>query len=419
MKKKHIFLRLLLLLVLISGLAAVFVFRDAILLRIAPKTVLSGAVSRLYGQLEERFSGSPIALLLPVYDAQGRYTIQLEADTANPILGEIRLDMTVDTDGTAHRLQAQGTASTSASDLDVILYMDSDALAVSSQELVNGDWYGITYDSFSQDIRSIPLLHYVLSDRTVRSWNQSLQSIRDEMQKTITGPDLPALSGQEFQLLLAGLMLLPGKGTQDQIRVDGLMTDCFRIDYTADSQQLGGLLPQEDAVLAASFYLLDKTLIQADFYYTAGTDRINGQVVFGKAPGTDPLTLTLKKTENGSFTETAVTVWTEHREGEYQETWNITRNGTASTAAYTWNEVSGNLNFSLNGATPTAWNLSQRETGLRVYTEALDSLQNCTMTIQKGSGLSQPEYKNLDQWSLEDFWKLLGGIGALFGLQAE
>ena len=38
------------------------------------------------------------------------------------------------------------------------------------------------------------------------------------------------------------------------------------------------------------------------------------------------------------------------------------------------------------------------------------------MTIRKGSEISIPEYKNLDQWSLDDLKVLLGGIGSLIGI---
>jgi hypothetical protein len=41
----------------------------------------------------------------------------------------------------------------------------------------------------------------------------------------------------------------------------------------------------------------------------------------------------------------------------------------------------------------------------------------CTLTISPGSTVSVPDYRNLDQWSAEDLFSLLGGLGGLLGLQ--
>ena len=69
-------------------------------------------------------------------------------------------------------------------------------------------------------------------------------------------------------------------------------------------------------------------------------------------------------------------------------------------------------------------NLSEAESGFRVMTQDFgklmgwsgDKTYDCTMTIRKGSEISIPEYKNLDQWSLDDLKVLLGGIGSLIGI---
>ena len=40
-----------------------------------------------------------------------------------------------------------------------------------------------------------------------------------------------------------------------------------------------------------------------------------------------------------------------------------------------------------------------------------------TMTVRKGSAITTPKYKNLDEWSLDDLLVLLGSIGGLLGFK--
>ena len=39
------------------------------------------------------------------------------------------------------------------------------------------------------------------------------------------------------------------------------------------------------------------------------------------------------------------------------------------------------------------------------------------MTVRKGSAITTPKYKNLDEWSLDDLLVLLGSIGGLLARQ--
>ena len=269
-------------------------FWDTILLYTAPKTVLTGALAKLRGQLEERFAGSPLTVLVQSYDPDGHYTTQLQAETSNGLLGDIRYDMTVQTDGISHRLYVDGTAETADRDLDLSMYLDGDFLAVSSADLLKGAWYGITYDSFSSDIRSIPLLQYVLSDALVSRWDDSLQSIRDQVMKFHASSVSPELSEEDMRALLAGLLLLPGRVSNDQLRLNGVWTDCRRIDYTADGAQLPELLAEKESVSLSS-YLYEKAIVKIDFFYMSGEDLLSGGAFFGLDAASEPLTLKLNR----------------------------------------------------------------------------------------------------------------------------
>ena len=41
----------------------------------------------------------------------------------------------------------------------------------------------------------------------------------------------------------------------------------------------------------------------------------------------------------------------------------------------------------------------------------------CIRDSRKGSAITTPKYKNLDEWSLDDLLVLLGSIGGLLGFK--
>ena len=70
-------------------------------------------------------------------------------------------------------------------------------------------------------------------------------------------------------------------------------------------------------------------------------------------------------------------------------------------------------------------NLSQAQDGFQIQTKDFAALIginsqkgfDSTMTVRKGSAITTPKYKNLDEWSLDDLLVLLGSIGGLLGFK--
>lgn len=110
------------------------VFWDILAIYIAPKTVLREALVTVYSQLQQRFDGNPLFFSLNAIDPEGKQTVTVQLDTVNELIGDVCYNMTVQTD--AHKLLAEGIASTSAQDLDLSVYMDTEFIAVSSMDLI-------------------------------------------------------------------------------------------------------------------------------------------------------------------------------------------------------------------------------------------------------------------------------------------
>lgn len=442
MEKRKFKLWLLVIPVLLILVILTAVFWDAILIHVAPKMVLTSALTKAFSQLEERFQDDPLLILARSIDPEGKYTADMALETEKEILGKVTYDMTVQTDGVSHQLFAKGLAKTADKTLNLSLYMDAGFMAVSSEDLVKGNYYGITYDTFASDLRKIPLLNLMVSDSLLSQWDASVQGIREQMNRTYALPKLPQTSQEDVRKLLLGIVAMPCEIEKCSVLLDGNAITCHKLEYRVSGKQVGELLSQatggaylEDTVVTASFYLYQKAIVKMMLSCEDGESAINYGISLGLNPTEDVLTLQGIESNNGQYDEFIANVTTQRGENSYAETWNIhkTAEGVDKKISFSfeWNPTSGAMVLK-SGASTVSLNLTETENGFRLVTDDLaqlmqiamqnaqtstkDSKVKCTMTVAKGSEIITPAYKNLDQWSLEDFLVLLGGIGSLFGI---
>ena len=131
-------------------------------LRIAPRLVLSRALDNTIAQLDSRFEKSPVHLLANALDSQGRQQARLKLETEEKHLGPVVYDMTLQTQIGPNRIRADGAVITGGKFLDIQLFLDENFAALASQGLLEGRYYGITYETFSRDLRDRQLLTALL-----------------------------------------------------------------------------------------------------------------------------------------------------------------------------------------------------------------------------------------------------------------
>ena len=135
---------------------------------ITPKATLSSALNTAFSQLEMRVEGNPLLLVSRMLPWEGKCRAELEMTLSDDFGGEICCDAVMRVDLNTHRVLAEGRISSGARDVDMCLYMDSEYAALSSGDFAEGTCYGITYDTFSEDIRSFPLLEYLISEQMLQ-----------------------------------------------------------------------------------------------------------------------------------------------------------------------------------------------------------------------------------------------------------
>ena len=431
--------------VLIAVVILAIIFWDVIMIRIAPKAVLTTALTDVFAQLEERFQDDPLLILAKSIDAEGKYTADVKTETANDLLGAIYYDMTIQTDSLRHQLYAEGTATTSEKSLDLSLYLDTDFMAVSSNNLLNSNYYGITYDTFTEDLRSIPLLTFFINDKMLSQWDDAIKNVQSQMSRDYTPLQIPEISKVDIEKLLLGFLAMPCKIEEQSISVSGKFLNCETLMYRASGVQVGEFLTNllgehysDESVIKATFYLYNKSLVKISI--SCMTDGRNQSYILnlGLDPANEPIGFQqIQRDNDGVLDDFNVTVTTQKGENTYSEVWRGSRTKDGITEnllfSFEWEPSSGKMDLIAGDISESiTFNLSETENGFKLATDDLTKLlqiitQNdqsagdsgsivCTISVVKGSQISKPTYKNLSQWSMEDFFALLSSVGSLIGI---
>lgn len=418
-------------LMIVVIVAALIVWRwEDVDMQIAPKAVLSDALTEVYGKLQERSQGSPVWILLSGYDESGRNTLELDLTTTDSLLGVIDYDMSVQTNLPENRVSGVGTVTTGGSALDVSIYLDSNFMALTSDDLLDSGYYGITYDTFSEDIRSFGLLKLLIPNTAINSWDASIRSIQSFMSRSYALPQIPDITQEDIRLLMLAILALPCDKSEELITVNGSELTCTKLLYEASGAQVAEVLPYllqggsyADGSISAAFYLWEEALVMAEVKGISGEDWAQYAAVLGQDAAADDLTVRAEWTENGASRSLDLLIATS-REGEcLSET--VQLNDTV--ISYDWYNATGDMTLRLANKNPIQLKLTEGENGFRIETRDIFELlgiqtektADCAMLVQKGSDVITPEYKNMDQWSFDDLLVLLRGIGAIIGLNTR
>lgn len=149
---------------------------QSLLMMIAPRAALSLAAGSTSHSLEERYDGSPVALLNKVdFAEQSRLAFGADINYAGEaVKAKIQLDY----------LKAQRQCAISASlrnsqkEYAANMYLDPEFAAASLNFFDAGTYYGLTFDSFKEDIKK-SFLGQMLEDEQIDMIDTALQSMLD------------------------------------------------------------------------------------------------------------------------------------------------------------------------------------------------------------------------------------------------
>lgn len=401
--------------------AAVWAFWDALVMYVAPQIPLSRAIQSAVVSLEARFQASPLPILLRGYDESGRNTVEAELTDNGVPVGRLRIQ----SDLKKNQMLIQGSFPEGSRLPSLDLYLNRDFAALTSETLLQGGYYGITYETFPQDLRSIPLVSLLISEPLKGEWEASVRDLQEKMNREISLPKIPEINIEQLKPALLGLWAL-----RPEIKVVDLYEEwesreqpCWQVTYQVKGETAKFLW---EKVLKAPytgneeirlvFYLHQDALVQLKLYTTIGDMLSEYTLTLGQDPRQDDLYLTTAQAHIARSSRKLQTIsLTTTTEGE------TIRTGDKA-YTYSWNSQTGDLSLTLPEKKPISMNLSESENGFHVQNAQLGSLMtknlftDCTwdVTVTKGASITQPPYQNLDQWSFQDLMILLNGVWSVF-----
>ncbi|MBE6922883.1 MAG: hypothetical protein E7465_06850 [Ruminococcaceae bacterium] len=425
----------------------VFCFRDALMVRLFPKAVLSRSITDSFQQLEQRFENSPLRLVANALDTKGQQRVSIKLDTATQLAGVAHYTMELQTQSGPRRIFGQGTVSTGGGTMDLSVYLDGSCVAVSSEGLTDGQFYGITYDTFHQDIRSFELFSMLAGEQTLNGWEESLMELQELMEMNTQQVEL---SAQDVQTALLGTLALKPEVEAGEGKAEYHVSFCSPGPALAElakpyldqvPEPLEDLIRAMEADEASSldivFYLTDRRLtkIQSILTLSDGSWQVTG--VLGEDPATGPLTLEVVSRQEDNLDRVELTVETVSDPETYQEKIQLkrTRNGVQEqlSADYSWDLTSGDLVLDLvrqGKKYPIRLNLTGEGDTLTLYSQEAEVIQSaltgkektgpaiCTLVISPGEPVEPLSgYKNLSDWSAEDLLLLITRLGQLIGIK--
>ena len=184
-------------------------------------------------------------------------------------------------------------------------------------------------------------------------------------------------------------------------------------------------------IITATFYLLGDSLIKVQVNISGEHQGDTLELYFGQDPEEDTLRCCFLRNQADTLVQTEIAVNTDRSEEEYRAHWQIARTGEGETSfGYRYRPSTGAITLTNETTQETArirlqkkengfWMESQNITQLfRIFCPEIQAEEAVSGSVQvtKGSEITPMEYKNLNEWTLEDFWSLLTGLGSLFGI---
>ncbi len=411
--------------ILIAVTVAVF-FGDHIVTLIAPKVVLNTALNRVCEQLETRFADDPLCIAAGLLNPEGRYTLGLELETSKPLIGSIHYDLVCRADTSTHRYIAQGAIGVQEKELDFSLYLDSEFLALSSKELHDEGYLGITYDTFGEDIRKIPLLSLFVSESIFASWNQFIQDLQRLASKEYRLLRAPNPSEIDWRSLRLGVLATPCRREKRSISLGDTSYNCQVLSYSFSESQLKTVLPESifatNGTVTISFYLWKQSLVYVLAEMETPQEKHALSFELGERPAVDDLCMKWQDSET-SFSIIA-NIHNNLSPGQRL----VFKGLTDTDVSYDWIPNDGMLYLTAVGKQPVSVTIQRELDGLSLYSEDFSGVYSIlfqnkkeiapikgTIHLSVGTDVQTPNYRNLDMWSLEDFLILIENISALIG----
>lgn len=447
--------------VLVLAIAVVLLWRP-LFIRLSPELALVNAASNTLEDLTERYDGSPWEMMQEACETEGPRRVTLRLDVQGDAHA-MSFDCGLSFDSQTRQAALDFLMNADGEAVDAALYLDAECAAIGSDAILAGTNYGITYETFSQDIRGNRMFS-VLGEETISMLEEIVEAVQTGMQQIDNQEDR---SEQYRDLVIDFVKSLDPVVGKAPLTLDGSQRSCYTITYTATGDMVADFMEQyirliesDDAAKAlcddaqwqeslaqmrsaaqtvreevaessAIFYIYKNYLVDIRSVAT-GVDGSGQSSTFELFLGTDASVNDLQLSfafEAPDATESiGVTLATVKSGTGYGETLTVREAGaSAISVSYDWDRVSGSLICHIDDTESAALtihcNLIELEEGFALSFDNLFELISgipdgiaafldgsrmpMTLTVKEGSAIQKPEFKNIDAWTEADFFAIL------------
>ena len=417
--------------------------RKSLTVRIAPKAVLYSALTKTMEQLQRRFENSLVDTLLEVTDTEGKYTAEVLIQPHENKQSASSYEVKIQTNAVNNQIAADATIISTENSVTLSCYVDPAYIALASDKLGNSNYYGITFSSFSDDIRSIPLLDFFISDKMIFQWNNTLLEIPLKINSLLPYFMFSSVSEQNFDNFVLGVLALPCEVERISLPTENEIWNCETLTYSFKGSEINHFMQEklvpETSEISVCFYLYRYQLVKVLVKYAADEQNILCEGFFGTNPLENDLRFTANWMQHSAAKYCVANVTKITDDAESADRWDVqlheeSDRGAGSGFHVSYDGITGNMALDLiEKKEAVLLNIQRFGEGFQIRIEDvpvclkglgldISFLQKldesyAEIFVYRGEDIRKPQYKNLDEWSLDDFWMLLTEAGSLLGIQ--
>lgn len=228
--------------VLVVAIAAVLLL-GPFFIYLAPKTVLARAFGQTMTDLSARAEGTPMTVMSKAYDESRKNTVKVEYDIFQEMLGNMSIAMDAKVDSSINQGLIGIELENMGQTVDMNLYMDREVAAFNMDMFTGEDYYGIYYDTFSDDIRANDFMFNTIGEENVEILEGAVDLIDQLMSLEVITPEQQAESLKKYgEVILAFAEEKDVQVGKAEASVDGKSKNCKTVAFTITREECAELM---------------------------------------------------------------------------------------------------------------------------------------------------------------------------------
>lgn len=221
--------------VVVVLILAVALLWKPIVLAINPRAAVADASAKTAAAMADRFGESPLGALMSAlaYAQDGTVDVDIQVDDH---YSPVSASLSFSTDAKNRRLSALTNVESAGHTLNLFTYLDPECIVAASDELTGGKYYGITLDSFSEDLRK-SYLYDKMDEENIKA----LENLVDFLNSILSGTKTDGVEidvTPYTDIVNAYVKSLEVKRSRDTLRMDGKSIKCTVISTKMDLDKL-------------------------------------------------------------------------------------------------------------------------------------------------------------------------------------